>query len=60
MRKDGENLVAEADGAERGRVPLHMLSAVVVFGATSIFPPLIGALAKAGIPLVLRALGVGR
>ena len=37
LRKDGENLVAEVDGAERARVPLHMLGSVVVFGA--FFPP---------------------
>lgn len=53
LRKDGENAVAEIDGAERGRVPLHMLGGVVVFGATSVSPPLIGALARAGITLVL-------
>ena len=53
LRKDGENVVAEVDGAERGRVPLHMLGAVVIFGATSVSPPLIGALARAGITLVL-------
>lgn len=53
LRKEGENLVAEIDGDERGRVPLHMLDSVVVFGATSISPPLIGALARAGITLVL-------
>jgi CRISP-associated protein Cas1 len=53
LRKEGENVVAEVDGAERGRVPLHMLGTVVVFGATSVSPPLIGALAKAGITLVL-------
>lgn len=53
LRKDGENVVAEVDGAERGRVPLHMLGAVVVFGAISVSPPLIGALARAGITLVL-------
>jgi CRISPR-associated protein Cas1 len=53
LRKDGENVVAEVDGVERGRVPLHMLGAVVVFGATSVSPPLIGALARAGITLVL-------
>jgi CRISPR-associated protein Cas1 len=53
LRKDGENVVAEIDGAERGRIPLHMLGAVVVFGATSVSPPLIGALAGAGITLVL-------
>lgn len=53
LRKDGENLVAEINGAERGRVPLHMLGAVVVFGGIFVSPPLIGALARAGITLVL-------
>jgi CRISPR-associated protein Cas1 len=53
LRKDGENLVAEIDGAEPSRVPLHMLGSVVVFGAIFISPPLIGALARAGITLVL-------
>jgi CRISPR-associated protein Cas1 len=53
LHKDGENIVAEIDDAERGRVPLHMLGAVVVFGAANISPPLIGALARAGITLVL-------
>lgn len=41
------------DGAERGRVPLHMLGGVVVFGGIFVSPPLIGALARAGITLVL-------
>lgn len=53
LRKDGENIVAEVEGVERGRVPLHMLGAVVAFGATSVSPRLIGALARAGITLVL-------
>jgi CRISPR-associated protein Cas1 len=53
LRKDGENIVAEVDGVERGRVPLHMLGAVVVFGGIFVSPPLIGALARAGITLVL-------
>jgi CRISPR-associated protein Cas1 len=53
LRKDGENIVAEVDGAERGRVPLHMLGAVVVFGGIFVSPPLIGALARAGITVVL-------
>lgn len=51
LRKDGENLVAEIDGAERSRVPLHMLSAVVVFGAIFVSPALMGALAAAGITM---------
>lgn len=53
LRKDGENLVAEIDGAERARVPLHMLGSVVVFGGIFISPPLIGALARGGVTLVL-------
>lgn len=53
LRKDGENLVAEVDNAERARVPLHMLASVVVFGAIYISPALIGACAAAGITLVL-------
>jgi CRISPR-associated protein Cas1 len=51
LRKDGENLVADVEGAERSRVPLHMLSAVVVFGAIHVSPPLMAALAAAGITL---------
>jgi CRISPR-associated protein Cas1 len=51
LRKDGENLVAEIEGVERSRVPLHMLSAVVVFGAIHVSPPLMGALAAGGITL---------
>ena len=46
LRKDGENLVAEVDGAERARVPLHMLASVVVFGGIFVSPPLIGACAR--------------
>lgn len=53
LRKEGENLVAEIDGVERSRVPLHMLGSVVVFGGIFISPPLIGALARAGITVVL-------
>lgn len=51
LRKDGENLVADVEGVERSRVPLHMLSAVVVFGAIFVSPPLMAALAAAGITL---------
>lgn len=53
LRKDGENLVAEVDGAERARVPLHRLASVVVFGAIFLSPALIGACAGAGITIVL-------
>jgi CRISP-associated protein Cas1 len=53
LRKDGENLVAEVDGAERARVPLHMLASVVTCGAIFVSPPLIQACAAAGITIAL-------
>lgn len=53
VRKDGENIVAEVDGAERARVPLHMLSSVVVFGGIFLSPPLMQACAAGGISIVL-------
>lgn len=53
LKKDGENLVVEIEGAERARAPLHMLASVVTFGAILVSPALIGACASAGITLVL-------
>ncbi|MDO9461711.1 MAG: type I-C CRISPR-associated endonuclease Cas1c [Alphaproteobacteria bacterium] len=53
LRKDGENLVVEADGVERGRVPLHMLASVVLFGGIYVSPALMQACAAAGITFVL-------
>lgn len=53
LRKDGENLVAEVEGAERARVPFHMLSSLVVFGPIFVSPALIAACATGGISLVL-------
>lgn len=53
LRKDGENLVAQVEGAERARIPLHMLGSVVAFGAIHVSPALMGACAAAGISIVL-------
>lgn len=53
LRKDGENLVADVEGAEKARVPLHMLASVVAFGSIYLSPPLIQACAAAGITIVL-------
>lgn len=53
LRKDGENLVAEVEGTERARVPLHMLGSVVVFGGIYLSPPLMEACALGGITMVL-------
>lgn len=49
VRKDGQNVVVEVDGAERLRVPVHLLGAVAAFGHVSLSPPLLGALAAAGV-----------
>lgn len=53
LRKDGETLVAEVEGAVKARVPLHMLSSVVAFGPILVSPALIGACAGAGVTLAL-------
>lgn len=52
LRKDGENLVAQVEGVEKARVPLHMLASVVVFGAIHVSPPLIETCAARGITVV--------
>ena len=53
LRKDGENVVVSVDGAERIRVPFHMLASIVVFGAVVLTPALIGAASAAGISIAL-------
>jgi len=53
LKKDGENLVAEVEGIEKARVPLHMLASVVAFGPILISPALIGICAEHGITIVL-------
>ncbi len=53
LKKDGENLVAEVEGAEKARVPLHMLAAVVAFGPILMTPALIGTCAERGITIAL-------
>lgn len=51
LRKDGANVVIEADGAERGRVPFHMIEGIVCFGRPGASPALMAACAEAGIAL---------
>ena len=51
LRKDGANLVVEAEGAEIGRVPLHMLQGIVTFTRPGCSPALMAACAEAGIAL---------
>ncbi|WP_029009605.1 type I-C CRISPR-associated endonuclease Cas1c [Azospirillum halopraeferens] len=49
LRKDGENIVVEVEGAERGRVPIHMMGGVVCFGRVGLSPPLMGYCAELGV-----------
>lgn len=53
LKKDGENLVAEVEGVEKARVPLHMLASVVAFGPILVSPALIGICAERGISIAL-------
>lgn len=53
VRKDGENAVVEVEGEERARIPLHMLSGLVVFGGTWLSPALMQACAGAGITITM-------
>ncbi|GEO81849.1 type I-C CRISPR-associated endonuclease Cas1c [Pararhodospirillum oryzae] len=53
LRKDGENLVVEVEGTLKGRVPLHKLGALVVFGGIFLSPALMEACASHGITMVL-------
>jgi len=51
LRKDGANVVVEVDGAERGRVPIHMIGGVVCFARPGASPALMAACAEAGVAL---------
>ena len=53
LRLEGETLVAEIEGAEKTRVPLHMLASVVVFGPVLITPALIASCAERGISMAI-------
>ncbi|MBK1636452.1 type I-C CRISPR-associated endonuclease Cas1c [Rhodovulum adriaticum] len=53
LRLQGETLVAEVEGVEKTRVPLHMLASVVAFGPVLLTPALIAACAERGITIAL-------
>jgi len=53
LRKDGENAVVSVDGAERARVPFHMLASIVLFGPVAVSPAMMGAAAAQGMTIVL-------
>lgn len=49
LRKDGQNVVVEVDGAERGRAPAHLLGQIVCFGQVAMSPVLMAFCAEGGI-----------
>lgn len=51
LRKDGANIVVEAEGGERGRVPMHLVEGIVCFGRPGASPALMAACSEAGIAL---------
>ena len=51
LHKDGENAVVKVEGAEHGRVPMHLLGGIVCFGSIGATPPLLGHCAERGICL---------
>lgn len=55
LHKDGENVVVKIDGAERGRVPLHLLGGIVCFGALGVSPALMGHCAELGVRISFMA-----
>lgn len=53
LHKNGETLVAEVEGREKTRVPLHMLASIVAFGPVLLTPALIATCAERGITIAL-------
>lgn len=49
VRKDGENIVVEAEGSEIGRVPIHRIGGLVCFGRAGASPALLGHCAEKGV-----------
>lgn len=49
LRKDGTNLVVEVDGAEKARVPAHLLGGLVCLGRVGVSPPLLGYCCETGV-----------
>lgn len=52
LKKDGANIVMQVEGAERARVPVHMLESVVCIGRVLVSPTLLGYCAEQGISVV--------
>jgi len=51
INKDGANVVVSVEGAERGRVPVHMLGSIVCIGRVGVSPQLMGFCAEQGVTI---------
>ncbi len=51
VRKDGQNVVVEVDGKERGRAPAHLLGQIVCFGQVAVSPAVMSFCAECGISI---------
>ncbi|WP_366552751.1 type I-C CRISPR-associated endonuclease Cas1c [Aquibaculum sediminis] len=51
LRKDGQNVVVEVDGAVRGRAPAHLLAQIVCFGQVAVSPALMVFCAEGAISI---------
>ena len=49
LRKDGETVAVEIDGATRARMPAHLIGQIVLFGETAMSRDMMGFAAEAGI-----------
>jgi len=49
LKKDGANVVMEVEGAEKARLPVHMLESLVCMGRVMVSPPLMGFCTEQGI-----------
>lgn len=55
LHKEGENAVVKVGGAERGRVPVHLLGGIVCFGSIGVTPALMGHCAEHGVCITLMS-----
>lgn len=49
LRKDGETVAVEIDGAARARLPAHLLGQIVMFGETALSPDFMAHAAETGL-----------
>lgn len=55
LRKDGETVAVDIDGATRARAPAHLLGQIVCFGQVAVSPALMGFATEAGITVSFLA-----